>query len=62
VIDGLLDPTCACTSYLFKNTLGGHDTAMGYVRNTCIQYGEYCMGDDLEQFSEALNNICYNEE
>ena len=64
VIDGLMDPTCACTSYLFTNSLGGHDTGIDYARYLCIDLkpASGCNEHDLGLFDDSLNDICYNKE
>ena len=66
VIDGLMDPTCACTSYPFENTQGGHDTAIEYALILCSNNSTPagCRGSniDLGKFEQELSDICFNKE
>ncbi|RDL37710.1 uncharacterized protein BP5553_05143 [Venustampulla echinocandica] len=60
-IDDVMDPTCACESYTLKNSFGGHDTGVSYARDLC-RVKARCSSSDWSEFSEALNNLCYNKD
>ncbi|KAF8855864.1 hypothetical protein BDZ45DRAFT_727815 [Acephala macrosclerotiorum] len=60
IIDGVLDPTCFCTSYCLSLTNGGHSTGQEWVYQYCIFEKEACSNSDAGDLSSALNDLCYN--
>ncbi|KAG9238422.1 hypothetical protein BJ875DRAFT_48379 [Amylocarpus encephaloides] len=59
--DGGLDLVCACTSYSLRNRLGGRDTGISYARDLCRRDAS-CSSSESSQLSQALNDICYNDD
>ncbi|KAE8445563.1 hypothetical protein EG329_013327 [Mollisiaceae sp. DMI_Dod_QoI] len=62
IFEGVLDPTCVCTSYSLSLSNGGHETGIDYAYQLCGEIEEACDGKDADAMETAFNNLCYNSD